>query len=438
MQRSVGLTLLLLSLGTFAGCSGKEGNSDDDDDNGAAMLPGGGAGSTGATSSAGGAGAQGGTGAMGGSAAGAKGGTGGSSGSAGAQQFIQGGPFAYPQNEKPPFCTLTTVANASATVQSIYTTWKNTYVVSASPGLRVQRPENGNDTVSEGIGYGMLAAVYMGDRPTFDGLWAYASAQGHIDMAGLMNWHLNADGTVAAQGSGSATDADEDMAWALLMASGQWSSPDYYAAGKKLAAAIMFNEVAGDGMLTPGDQWGSTNKTYPDYFSPAYFRVFKTVTGNANWDIVIKRNYEILTQVSGQYGLVPDQTTTSYDLSQSYKYDACRAPWRIGMDLCFNGPTVAPDAKTYIDKISTFFDGVGAANIGDGYSLTGMKTSNFPNMAFIGPAGVSGMASHQKLLDDAFTFGATGNGGTTGYFQQTLRVVTMLVMSGNFIDYTQQ
>jgi hypothetical protein len=46
------------------------------------------------------------------------------------------------------------------------------------------------------------------------------------------------------------------------------------------------------------------------------------------------------------------------------------------------------------------------------------------------------MSGFPKHLNDAFTYGATGNGGTSGYFQQTLRVVTMLVMSGNFIDYS--
>ncbi|HTQ02965.1 MAG TPA: glycosyl hydrolase family 8 [Polyangiaceae bacterium] len=430
--------LLGACVGLTAACSAK---SVDDDSgkasNGSSSAAGGTGAMSGSGGSTGGSSATAGTGGSKGGTGGT-GGTGGSSGSAGmtAQQFIQGGPFAYPQNKKPPFCSLTTAANASATVQSIYNTWKSTYVVAAGSALRVQRPENGNDTVSEGIGYGMLAAVYMGDRTTFDGLWAYA--QQHFDMAGMMNWHINTDGTTATQGSGSATDADEDMAWALIMASGQWSSADYYAAGKKLAGAIMFNEVAGDGMLTPGDAWGSTNKTYPDYFSPAYYRVFKQVTGNANWDIVISRNYDILSKVSGTDGLVPDSTTSSYDLSGAYKYDACRAPWRIGMDYCFNGPDVAPGAKTYLDLVGTFFDGVGVANIGDGYTLTGMRTSDFPNMAFIGPAGVAGMYDHQKLLDDAFNFGATGNGGTTGYFQQSLRVITMLVMSGNFIDYTQQ
>ena len=69
-------------------------------------------------------------------------------------------------------CMLTTVANAASSTQSAYNSWKSTYVVvGATPAMRVQRAENGNDTVSEGIGYGMLAAVYMGDQTTFDGSW---------------------------------------------------------------------------------------------------------------------------------------------------------------------------------------------------------------------------------------------------------------------------
>lgn len=433
MRKFVIPCLVGVCVSLVAACGAK--SNDDDDDNGGKSGS-----SSGGTTASGGSGAQGGTGATGGSSAvggsGGSSGAGGSSGSAGAAgaiSYIQGGPFPFPQNKTSQYCTLTTVANASSTVQTIYNSWKTTYVVSASPGLRVQRPENANDTVSEGIGYGMLAAVYMNDQTTFDGLWTYAKA--HLDSSNLMNWHLNPDGSVASGGMGSATDADEDMAWALLMASGQWSSATYLTGAKKVIQGIRGNSLAGDGMLKPGDSWGGSNKTYPDYFSPAYLRVFKAVTNDSVWDIVIDRNYAILAQVSGQYGLVPDNTTSTYDLSQSYKYDACRTPWRIGMDYCFNGE---PRAKTYLDLVGTFFDGVGVSNIGDGYSLTGMRTSDFPNMAFIGPAGVAGMAGHQKLLDDAFTFGATGNGGTTGYFQQSLRVITMLMMSGNLVDYSQQ
>jgi endo-1,4-beta-D-glucanase Y len=441
----------------LAACGGKK-TGDDDDDNAGSSSGGstasGGSGGAGGTGTSGGAGGRVGTGATGGNGgSGATGGTtasggssgsstaghggsGGSGGGAGSgAQVITGGPFPFPLNRKPTntACTLTTVANASATVQTIYNQWKTIYLVSGSPGLRVQRPENSNDTVSEGIGYGMLASVYMGDKATFDGLWQYAQA--HFDAYGLMNWKITPSGTTASDGMGSATDADEDMAWSLIMASGQWPTGTYLADAKKILLAMRTNELSSDGLLKPGDGWGSTNKTYPDYFSPAYFRVFKLVTNDHVWDTAITRNYQVIANVSGDDGLVPDSTTSTYDTSgQAYKYDACRTPWRIGMDYCFNSE---PQAKTYLDKIGTFFNTQGVSNIGDGYSLTGSKTSNFPNMAFIGPAGVAGMAGYPKLLDDAFTFGATGNGGTSGYFQQTLRVITMLVMSGNFVDYTQ-
>jgi hypothetical protein len=113
--------------------------------------------------------------------------TGGSTGTGGAGNGLGTGKgFAFPQNKVTGTCVLTTVAGAAASTMTAYNSWKSTYVVSASPGMRVQRPENGNDTVSEGIGYGMLAAVYVGDKTTFDGLFAYA--QSHFDSKGLMTF----------------------------------------------------------------------------------------------------------------------------------------------------------------------------------------------------------------------------------------------------------
>jgi endo-1,4-beta-D-glucanase Y len=383
-----------------------------------------GGGSTGAAAGAHAGGATGSAGATGSSA-----GAGNSTGPI----FGTGGPFAFPQNKKPMYCSLTTVGNASGAVQSAYASWKSAFVTSsgAGTGLRVQRNTNQNDTVSEGIGYGMLAAVYMNDRTTFDGLWTYAKA--NFDANGLMTWHLSSSGSI--MGTGSATDGDEDMGWALLMASDQWSSSAYLAEAKSVISAILINSVAADGMLKPGDGWGATLQTYPDYFSPAYYRVFAKVTNNPNWSgVVIDRNYAILAAVEGSDGLDPDYTTTAYGTSQPYGYDACRTPWRIGMDYCFNGE---PRAQAYLTKIGTFFNGVGAANIGDGYSNSGSQTSSNKNMAFIGPAGVAGMAGFPTLLDGAFSFGANNSGDQTSYFGQSLRVLTMLMMSGNFVDFTK-
>jgi endo-1,4-beta-D-glucanase Y len=318
-------------------------------------------------------------------------------------------------------------------MRAVYDGWKASFVQSVGTGLRVVRPSNNNDTVSEGIAYGMLAAVYMNDRTSFDGFWTYAKA--HLSPNGLMSWQINADGTTASGGEGSASDADEDMAWALVMASAQWQSGAYLDDAKRLINLMFTYVIAADGMLTPGDSWGiNTDRWYPNYFSPAYYRVFAKVSGNPAWSgVVIDKNYQMLADVTGMYGLVPDSTTRTYQHMGQYGYDACRMAWRMAMDYCFNSE---PRAKAYLDKIAPFFISQGGVNnIGDGYSLTGQKTSSSANMAFIGPAGTSGMAGYQSLLDEAFNFGATGTGGTTPYYQQTLRVITMLMMSGNFLDY---
>jgi endo-1,4-beta-D-glucanase Y len=371
-------------------------------------------------------------------------GTGGASGGVSGLLLGTGGPFPFPQNKKPGACMLTKVANATASVQSAYDYWKGNFVTAtgAGSGLRVRRPGNQDDTVSEGIGYGMIAAAYLADRATFDGLWTYAKA--HLDAHGLMTWHLNAGGSVID--AGSASDGDVDIAWALIMGSDQWSSTTYLNDAKNLINAMTSNSIAPDGMLKPGDGWGGTPLTNPSYFSPAYFRVFAAVTGDANWKgPILDRNYTILANVTGTNGLVPDWTNNQTVVSQGnlmggmydnshYGYDATRTPWRIALDYCFNGE---PRALAYLTKIGAFFNGVGAPNIGDQYSLAGMQTMGNKNMAFIGPAGVSGMAGYQALVDGAFMYGATNNGGDAAYFPQSLRVLSMLMMSGNFVDFTK-
>jgi endo-1,4-beta-D-glucanase Y len=352
-----------------------------------------------------------------------------------------GGPFAFPQNKKPANCSLTTVSNASGAVQTAYTFWKGKFVTSNGAGgnLRVQRDNATSlDTVSEGMGYGMLAAVYMADKATFDGLLGYVKA--HLDPKGLMHWHIDSAGNPVKDSMGnlpySATDGDEDIAWSLLMASDQWSDTSYLDTAANLINAMYFNTVSPDNHLEPGDNWGGDPTVFPDYFSPAYYRAFAIATQNPVWSgMIIDKGYAFLAQVSGTDGLVPDKSNTSGAITGNYGYDACRTPWRIGMDYCFNGEA---RAQTYLMKIGAFFSGVGAANIGDGYSPTGSQTSGNKNMAFIGPAGVSGMSGFSTLLDGAFNYGVNNNGGDASYFPQSLRVVTMLMMSGNFLDYSHQ
>jgi len=384
-----------------------------------------------------------GCGSKGGGNTGGTGGTSGTTGTAGTggssppapPGLAMGGPFNFPQNKKSGSCLI--ASGAASATSAAYNSWKSTFVTNsgAGNGLRVQSPQHSGGTVSEGIGYGMIAAVYMYDRPTFDGLWTYAKA--HFNSYGLMNWQISSSGSIV--GMGSATDADEDMAWALLMASDQWVSMQYLDDARAVIDAMYGTEIAGDGTLKP-DQYGGTNGTQydPDYFSPAYYRVFAKATDNPAWSgIIIDRNYQLAAQVAGpNNGLVPNTSDTNNPTATgTYGYNACRMPWRLAMDYCFNGEA---RAKAILDKMGPFFNNIGASNVGDGYNVaTGAQTQGNHNMAFIGPAGVSGMAGWQTLLDGAYTFGTNG-AGDNAYFTNTLRVVTMLMMSGNLLDYSHQ
>ena len=102
-----------------------------------------------------------------------------------------GANFPFPQHRLSPSCSYPTNCT-DADVMTAWNTYKTKIIVASGGGLRVQRPENANDTVSEGIAYGMMFAVYMGDKATFDGLWTYEKA--HRDGKGLMNWHIDANG----------------------------------------------------------------------------------------------------------------------------------------------------------------------------------------------------------------------------------------------------
>ena len=185
--------------------------------------------------------------------------------------------FPYPQGHTLPNCTFP--AYSTDDVETAYLNWKAKYFVNGT----VIRPENGNDTVSEGIGYGMLIGVFMNDQPMFDTLWSYAKAHPSNKNDGLMTFCIPS-GSGSCTGAGAATDADEDMAYALLMASKQWSGGSYGSDAATLIGNIFTHEVSGN-ILEGGDGFNNANELDPSYFAPSYYRAFATFdrADSDNW-----------------------------------------------------------------------------------------------------------------------------------------------------------
>jgi endo-1,4-beta-D-glucanase Y len=374
-----------------------------------------------------------------------------------------GAHFPFPQNRASANCKMPAAASA-ADVNAAYEVWKKANVKSDGAGgfLRVNRvreDEPGKEwTVSEGIGYGMLIAVYMDDQNLFDNLWSYE--QLWLGGNGLMDWKIDQTGTTRL-GTGAATDADEDMAWALVMADKQWGGKGalkdtYLNFAKKLITAIWQKEVdhnRGE-MIAPGDSWGGSDITNISYYAPAYYRVFGQVTDNVDgWNKAIDTLYAIIAKsLDPKYGndtngLVPAwcnsagvPTVAFGGAPTHHQYDSCRTPFRIGLDWCLFGE---PRAKAYLDKLEAFYDKIGAKNIGDGYNLDGTPRPELvptygQAAAFVGPATVGAMSSAAfgTLMDEGYGLLASLklNAGEK-YYNESWTVMALLMLTGNFLNY---
>lgn len=370
------------------------------------------------------------------------------------------GNFSFPQNRDNPYGFHSSIYN-NADIIAAYNKWYSDCVTSTGAGgfLRVQRPNdsglNLNSTVSEGIGYGFVIAVYMNDENLFDNLWKYE--QLHLDGNGLMNWYIDASG--ATDGTGAATDGDEDMAWGLLMAAKQWGGSGtlgtpYLTLAINQINAIYAHELNG-GIPDGGDGFTPIN---PSYFAPGYYREFAAATGNNGWLSVAANCYTVLNdELSQGYGNATNGLDSAWctsagvstDTNNSpwdYQYDACRTPFRTTEDYLWFGTA---SSQAYATKTSNFFSAIGAVSIVDGYQLNGTKDPQLPTLkvsqnpgfqsaAFVGPAGVGAMVSrtYQQYIDDTYS-DLVGSkllvGGT--YYDESWTVMSLLMLSDNFLDY---
>ena len=351
--------------------------------------------------------------------------------------------FPFPQNATYPF-GIRPVGRNQADALAAYNDWKSRYVVTdqTSGYKRVFYDERTGEvgwTVSEGIGYGMLLAVNMAERPLFDDLWHYAKL--HLDSNGLMKWKVQDNGTDAAQDS--AADADEDMAFALLCADKQWGSGcaiNYLQEATTLIDNILAHEVdPATFTFKPGDSWGSLSTVNPSYLIPAYYRVFRNAVQDDRWLSVLQKSYDILQAAANpSTGLLPDwclpdgtpdpqRSLNDYE----YLYNATRTPWRLALDYVWFG---VADAATRTNALTAFANGQGIGAIKDGYQLDGTLVGQYHNSAFVGPFAAGAMAApaFQSFCDAAYQENVSVHGDN--YYNTSLKALTLFLLTGNFLN----
>lgn len=383
----------------------------------------------------------------------------------------------YPTVIKP---TNVTQQQMDQKIQTLYDQWKQTFLASP-PNIPDQNyiyynldgtsyPPNAV-SVSEGQGYGMLITVFMAgydpDAQTiFDNLFRYYQAFPSVFTASLMGWQqVLEDGRIIPNpegGDDSATDGDLDIAFALLLADLQWGSNngpgsiDYLSHAREMISGILAGDVnlqvpvlkLGDWVSNYDGKFGKA--TRPSDFMLNHLRNFSAASGSPSWDPLLNKTYSIINELyenfSPNTGLMPDFSENidgeyiparkgflEREEDGYYLWNACRTPFRISLDYILTGDTRAINQLSTLNSWIQSATSNNPANIKSGYKLDGTPLVSYGNLAFSAPFAVSATinASNQNWLNQLWTF-TSSKPTTTNYFDNTLRLLCFIVISGNW------
>ncbi len=255
------------------------------------------------------------------------------------------------------------VRSQDAALTDLWRVYKDVYL---QPGTRRTTDlQNGGITTSEGESYTMLRAVWMDDQQTFAASWQWTKDNlQRADHRLAWRFGKRPDGSYGVQtqigGNNSATDADVDVAFALLMAYSRWKQDTYLYDALPLIASIWEKSVVlvgGRPVLTSDDvQPENPLKVLvnPSYFAPYAYRVFAKVDRHHQWQALTDNGYALLTQLDQKpldaraaAGLPPDWvyldrstgqlSAVGGRLTTDFGYDALRLPWRLALDYSWYG-----------------------------------------------------------------------------------------------------
>ncbi len=240
-----------------------------------------------------------------------------------------------------------------------------------------------NITTSEGQSYAMLRAVWMGDKNAFDQSWTWTKDNLKRPNDHLFAWLFGrrSDGTygvlTSQGGDTTASDADQDIAMALIFAYARWQDPAYLDAARGIVHDIWELEVVTTSDGTPYLSANNYEKfsqsptaiVNPSYLSPAAYRIFAQVDPEHPWMRVVDSSYRLLNEsvespLGGEAsdGLPPDWirvhkrtgalSAPGGDLSTNFSYDALRVPWRLALDYQWYGDERAVTTLKKMHRLS--------------------------------------------------------------------------------------
>ena len=238
-------------------------------------------------------------------------------------------------------------------LSALWSFYKRTYIQN---GRVVSLDEQGI-TTSEGQGYAMLRAVWSNDRTTFEAVWAWTRQHLQVRDDKLFAWKWKG----AVLDRNSATDADTDIALALILAARRFDQPAFEQEALAILDSIWNRELVHIGTHTyvTAGNWARDDK-YPTihvaYLAPYAYDIFASVDPHHPWTQAITSSYALLHWLYDEEALpVPpelvyldrqaDRLTIGHPVtgvSSSFSYDAFPIFWRVALDAAWFGRAQGP------------------------------------------------------------------------------------------------
>lgn len=232
----------------------------------------------------------------------------------------------------------------------MYELYKRDYM---SKDGRIMDPKINNSTTSEGQAYMLMRSVASDDKQTFD--LVYKWTEEHLkrqDNLFSWLWGMNTHGKNGIIDDNSASDADVDIAFALIIAYQNWHDDKYLIEAKKIISSIWNYEIKnidGYNILMPGVIQACCKdkiEINPSYFSPYAFKLFQMYDKTNDWNSLVESSYYFLeksmdktaTGLPPNWFLVQGNQIILEDSARSdFSYDAVRVFPRYYLDYIATG-----------------------------------------------------------------------------------------------------
>lgn len=314
--------------------------------------------------------------------------------------------------------------------------------------------QNGR-TTSEGQSYGMLRAVWLDDKSTFEGVHQWTQDHlAHRIQDNLFSWLWEKDQLVD---SATASDADEDIALALLFAYKKWGNQAYYSEALRIISDIWRQEVVEVNgryllILGAGISQGENYLVNPSYFAPAAYRIFAEADPFHDWKKLADDSYSLLRDIGDIEGnntslpsdwVLVDVATGNISLAQNgpnYGFDAFRTMCRVAQDYIWFG---RPEAYDYLVSTEPFLRQQYEQNgrVYGVYNLSGTPLVDYESLSPTSGAlcnfSVTNKQLAERVYSDKFVAQLTGEeywGDENNYYDQNWAWFATLLHTGNMVN----